>query len=319
MQKAASIIYQPWKNKLKCFWIKRPMTTFFFKLKKKTHNRLQSILYIVKNWKLPFVEFAAFTENQLSISINSIIRLQVTIIGAWQGSSKSNSTYLKHWNNDESSTRKKTVICKCCFFNSFQMQHARVLCCSLNMVEAHLWWEVGTLRPRRTPCAFCWLRWCLMSELEFFFFFFYIFIQKKGMIWFETENYIMYDHSNIITKEECHDLPTTPNTFRISGTKMASRSTSPRMTTVAMMWVSQENGLFPRSSKITALRALKKHQRHISLIEAPQITLTCSTIENAVWKVEKLHWESGLRFMSMSTVYPTPVSDPKSSNADKYW
>lgn len=247
-------------------------------------------------------------------TVYRIIRLQVAIIGAWKGSSKSNSTYLKHWNNDESSTckeKKLLVICKCSFFNSFQMQHARVLQ-SQHGGSTSL---MGSGHFETAPHPMCLLLTEMMPDVwTWIYLFFYIFIQQKGMIWFETvlpENYIMYDHSNVVTKEESHDLPTTPNTFRISGTKMASRSTSPRMTTVAMMWVSQENGLFPRSSKITALRALKKHQRHISLIEAPQITLTCSTIENAVWKVEKLHWESGLRFMSMSTVYPTPVSDPK--------
>lgn len=57
------------------------------------------------------------------------------------------------------------------------------------------------------------------------------------------------------TKLQKNYIPTTPNTFLMSGTKMAIRSTTPRMTTVAVMWLSQENGRPPRSSMITVLRA----------------------------------------------------------------
>lgn len=51
--------------------------------------------------------------------------------------------------------------------------------------------------------------------------------------------------------------PTIPNTFLISGTKMASISTTPRIIRVAVTWISHEKGRLPHSSKITALRAGK--------------------------------------------------------------
>lgn len=50
-------------------------------------------------------------------------------------------------------------------------------------------------------------------------------------------------------------IPTTPNTFLISGTKMAIISTTPTMVRVATMWIGQEKGRLPKSSKRTALRA----------------------------------------------------------------
>lgn len=56
-----------------------------------------------------------------------------------------------------------------------------------------------------------------------------------------------------------YHIPTTPNTFLISGTKMASVSTAHRMVRVAAMWMSQEKARPPKSSKMAALRACGGH------------------------------------------------------------
>jgi len=66
-----------------------------------------------------------------------------------------------------------------------------------------------------------------------------------------------------------HHIPTTPNTFLISGTTMASRSTPPRMIRVAKMWISQEKGRPPNSSKMAAFRAWTHKQ---SLIQPNRLT-----------------------------------------------
>lgn len=54
-------------------------------------------------------------------------------------------------------------------------------------------------------------------------------------------------------------IPTTPNTFLISGTKMAIISTTPTMVRVATMWIGQEKGRLPKSSERTALRTCSTH------------------------------------------------------------
>lgn len=60
-------------------------------------------------------------------------------------------------------------------------------------------------------------------------------------------------------KEKRNHIPTTPNTFLISGTKMAISSTTPTMVRVATMWIGQEKGRLPKSSKRAALRACSAH------------------------------------------------------------
>lgn len=60
-------------------------------------------------------------------------------------------------------------------------------------------------------------------------------------------------------KKKRNHIPTTPNTFLISGTKMAISSTTPTMVRVATMWIGQEKGRLPKSSKRAALRACSAH------------------------------------------------------------